>query len=109
MNNVEGVTFNPFGKLDDIIQQKANDTGKIIEIYLNKLINYRHENDVISNFEHLGSNININNNVQGKLNNILLPHLIQNIPNIQNPNTFITNFEIFHKSIYYPKFVFKNK
>ena len=100
MNNIEGVTFNPFGKLDDIIQQKANDTGKIIEIYPNKLINYRHENDKLS------SKTQNNNPGQQynlpKINKVNDPfnHDIKNISNSINRSQ---NNGKSSKTIYYPK------
>ena len=48
LNDVEGVTFNSYGDLDKILQQKANDSGKEIKINPEKLINYRHEKDGLS-------------------------------------------------------------
>ena len=34
LNNIEGVTFNPYGNLNDILQQKANDSNETIETKL---------------------------------------------------------------------------
>lgn len=108
LNDVEGVTFNSYGDLDKILQQKANDLGQEIKINPEKLINYRHEKDWISNRDNIGSNQDLNekNITQSPLRNIrdnkILPHLVPNIPDIKEDN--FGRYEIKNeKIIYYPK------
>ena len=100
MNNIEGVTFDPYGNLNDILQEKANNSNEIIVINPYKLINYRHENDLLSNWEHIGTNYNLVNNRPDEFHPIqnhkieILNNLIQRYP----------NEIIYHdKTIYYPK------
>lgn len=108
LNNIEGVTFNPYGNLDKILQQKADDLGQEIEINPEKLINYRHEKDWISNSNNIGSNQELNeknisqNPFKNIIDNKIFPHLTPNIPNVEEDN--FGRYEIQNeKIIYYPK------
>ena len=70
MNNIEEVTFNSYGDLNKVIQNKANKLGETIKINPEKLINYRHENDVLSE--------------KTKANN---PGLLFEVPKLKQNNT----------------------
>lgn len=100
LNNIEGITFNSFGDLSGIIQQKANNSGKEIEIYPEKLINYRHEKDSISNFKHLGLNYKL-----PKPEGIhLTPFSKHDIKNLNHSINRLRQGTIYHNQTkYYPK------
>lgn len=97
----KGVTFNPYGNLDKILQQKANDLGQEIEINPEKLINYRHEEDILSNFPHLGVNYTIPTNFIKLQSNFYSNHDIKSLnSSIQRyPDEIIHNNE----TKYFPK------
>ena len=79
LNDVEGVTFNSYGDLDKILQQKANDLGQEIKINPEKLINYRHEKDGLSNYSHLGTNYLHTSNFIKLQSNIYSNHDIKSL------------------------------
>jgi len=101
LNNIDGVTFNSYGDLDKILQQKADDSGCEIKINSENLINYRHEKDDISNSEHLGINYKLPTNLVKLKSNINSNHDIKNIgKTIQRYPEETINQD---KTVYYPK------
>ena len=101
INNLEGVTFNSYGDLNKIIQQKANETGMQIEVKPENLINYRHEKDGISNYKHLGVNYKLPTSLTKLKSNVNSNHDIKNISKtIQRYPQEATNQD---KNTYYPK------
>lgn len=101
LNNIEGVTFNPYGNLDKILQQKADDLGQEIEINPEKLINYRHENDKLSSYPHLGTNYTHESNFTKLQSNFYSNHDIKSLNDAiqRHPDEIIYN----NKTKYRPK------
>ena len=103
LNNIEGVTFNPYGNLDKILQQKADDLGEEIEINPEKLINYRHEKDKLSKntkTNNPGFQYEIPKLSENLEKNDILNHFIKNI------GDSITRYpegNFLNKTIYYPR------
>ena len=91
---------NKQGNLNIILQQKANDLNETIEINPYKLINYRHENDWLSNCEHVGSNYEFSNEQTYKLRPIY-NHKIEILNNTFDRSSNELKYN--NKTIYYPK------
>ena len=103
LNDIKGVTFNPYGNLNDILQQKANDSNETIEINPYKLVNYRHEDDWLSiktKTENLGQQYDLPKLVQNKGRFDVSNHDIKNIGD--SISRYPQNNSL-DKTVYYPK------
>lgn len=103
LNGIEGVTFNSFGNLNDILQQKANDENKIIKVDPSKLVNYRHEDDFLSKNSHSynpGMQFNLPKPIENKSKIDPISHTLQNI---ENPISRYPDGNSLHKTRYYPR------